>query len=172
MLKLAGSILVLLCSTGLGMTGAWELKQHYRELRLLKQAVYMLRGEVKYSKATLPEAFGALSGRLPEPFGEFFGSLEAKLGLGIGSCLGSLWEEEVNRVFRKSALKKEEKQRLIQLGESLGYLDLDMQLATMELYLEQLEEDIARSLESLHTKQKLYQSLGMAAGVFLVILLV
>ena len=58
------------------------------------------------------------------------------------------------------------------MGEVLGYLDLEMQLSSIELYLEQLELCIRESQEAARTKQKLYQSLGVAGGIFLVILLV
>ncbi|MCI8418660.1 MAG: hypothetical protein HFI33_14395 [Lachnospiraceae bacterium] len=172
MLKIVGSILILCCSAGLGMAGSQDLKKHCMELRILKQAVYMLRGEIKYSKAPLPEAFGALAARVASPFGEFFLNLERELGLQDGRSLSQLWREGVKQELRTTCLSREEKERLQQLGEGLGYLDLEMQLSTIQLYLEQLDGDIARAQEEIRTKQKLYRSLGVAGGIFLVILLV
>jgi len=46
------------------------------------------------------------------------------------------------------------------------------QLSAIELYLEQLELGIRNAQETMAAKQKLYQSLGVAGGAFLVILLV
>lgn len=172
MLKILGSILVLLCSAGLGAAGSMDLKRHCMELRFLKQAVYMLRGEIKYSKAPLPEAFGSLSERLPAPFSVFFAHLAEELLRPEGQNLGEVWKQEIERSLKESCLKKEEKQKLQSLGESLGYLDLEMQLSTIELYLEQLEDDINLAQEEIRTKQKLYQSMGIAGGIFLVILLI
>ena len=172
MLKIVGCILILCCSAGLGAAGSLDLKRHCMELRILKQAVYMLRGEIKYAKAPLPEAFGSLGERLTSPCGEFFSNLEKELALRDGRSLSQVWQEEMKRSLGATCLGKEEKERLGQLGEGLGYLDLEMQLSTMELYLEQLEGDIARAQEEIQTKQKLYRSLGVAGGIFLVILLV
>ena len=172
MLKILGSILVLACSAGLGAAGSLDLKRHCMELRLLKQAVYMLRGEIRYSKAPLPEAFEALAKRIPAPFSDFFSHLAEELSRPGGKNLDVLWREEIDRSLKQSSLKKEEKEKLGHMGEGLGYLDLEMQLSTIELYLEQLEEDITLSQEEIRTKQKLYQSLGVAGGIFLVILLV
>lgn len=172
MLKWLGSLLVLICSAGLGAAGSVDVKRHCMELRLLKQAVYMLRGEIKYSKAPLPEAFGVLAKRISPPFSLFFQNLEEELNKREGRSLQELWRVEIEKSLKQSMLRKEEKKKLEQLGEGLGYLDLEMQLSTMDLYLEQLEEDIKRAQEELHTKQKLYQSLGVAGGIFLVILLV
>jgi stage III sporulation protein AB len=142
------------------------------ELYLLKQAIYMLRGEIKYSRSTLPEAFGILAERTSAPFSGFFGMLEKELARQEGQSLKVIWEHEIRRSLGNSTLRKEEKRKLGQLGDGLGYLDLEMQLSTLELYLEQLNEDIARASGELETKQKLYKSLGIAGGAFLVILLV
>lgn len=62
-------------------------------------------------------------------------------------------------------------EQLESLGEVLGYLDAEMQLAAIRLYLEQLENSIAEAQEHMGSRQKLNQSLGIAGGVFLVILL-
>ncbi|MCI8853770.1 MAG: hypothetical protein HFI31_03680 [Lachnospiraceae bacterium] len=172
MLKIVGSLLILCCSAGLGAAGAGDLKKHCMELRLLKQALYMLRGEIKYSRAPLPEAFGALADRLPSPFGEFFSGMREELGRRDGRGLSRIWKEEMSRSLKKSSLRREEKEKLGRLGEGLGYLDLEMQLSTMELYLEQLEGDIQRAEEEIQSKQRLYRSLGVAGGIFLVILLI
>lgn len=172
MLKILGSILVMLCSAGLGAAGSMDLKRHCMELRFLKQAVYMLRGEIKYSRAPLPEAFGALSERLPAPLSEFFAHLAEELSRMEGQNLGEVWRQEIGRSLKGGCLKKEEKQKLQNLGESLGYLDLEMQLSTIDLYLEQLDEDMILAKEEIRTKQKLYQGMGIAGGIFLVILLI
>lgn len=172
MLKILGSLLVLCCSAGLGMAGASDLKRHCMELRLLKQAVYMLRGEIKYSRAPLSEAFGILGDRLPSPLAEFFVGLEKELGRRDGRDLSRIWQEEITRSLKKSSLRREEKEKLKRLGQGLGYLDLEMQLSTLELYLEQLEGDIQRAEEEIQSKQRLYRSLGVAGGIFLVILLI
>lgn len=172
MVKLVGCVLVLLCSGALGTAGAWDLKRHCTELQLLKQAIYMLRGEIKYSRATLPEIFGILAERAAAPFSDFFGNLEQEMARQEGRSLKQIWEQEMKRSLADSSLKKEEKRKLGLLGDGLGYLDLEMQLSTIELYLEQLNEDMAKASGELEEKQKLYRSLGIAGGVFLVILLV
>ena len=46
-----------------------------------------------------------------------------------------------------------------------------MQLSAIRLYLEQLEQSLAEAQEQMGSRQRLYQSLGIAGGVFLVILL-
>lgn len=172
MLKLLGAILIVVSCTGIGASYSVDLKQHWGELRMLKQMLYMLRGEIKYTKSPLPEAFEHIAPRLPEPFSRFLAETAEQMENLDGQSFPQLWQAQIDRCLSKTHLRKEEKEQLAALGEVLGYLDLDMQLSSIELYLEQLELAIAQSREALATKQKLYQSLGVAGGIFLVILLV
>ena len=94
------------------------------------------------------------------------------MGKSEGEGLGELWQAEIKTRLSGTHLKREDREQLAGLGEVLGYLDLEMQLSSMELYLEQLELRIREAQEAAQTKQRLYQSLGVAGGIFLVILLV
>ena len=71
MLKFTGACLIIISAAGIGASFSVDLKKRCRELRILKQMVYMLRGEIKYTKSPLPEAFYHISVRLPRPFGPF-----------------------------------------------------------------------------------------------------
>lgn len=172
MLKLIGSLLILTSAAGMGLSFSADLKKHCMELRLLKQLIYMLRGEIKYTKTPLPEAFSNMADRLPEPFGPFLRETAEEMRGMEGKSFCELWREQVEKCLSGTRLTKEEREQLGDLGEVLGYLDLEMQLSSLELYLERLELCIREAQETMAAKQKLYQSLGVAAGIFLVILLI
>ena len=57
------------------------------------------------------------------------------------------------------------------LGEHLGYLDVDMQERTLLLYLEQLDLSIEYLQAHRQEKCRLYTSLGVMGGIFLVIVM-
>ena len=57
------------------------------------------------------------------------------------------------------------------LGEHLGYLDVDMQERTLKLYLEQLDLTIDYLRQNQREKCRLYTSLGIMGGMFLVIVM-
>ena len=71
MLKITGACLILCSAAGIGASFSGDLKRRVRELRILKQLVYMLQGEIRYARLPLPEAFCHVSVRLPVPFGTF-----------------------------------------------------------------------------------------------------
>ena len=172
MLKFAGACLIMVSAAGIGVSFSADLRRRCQELRILKQLVYMLRGEIKYTKTPLPEAFYHISVRLPEPFGSFLSRVVEELAKAEGRTFGELWREQIRETLHSSRLNRMDKEQLATLGEVLGYLDVEMQLAAIDLYIEQLEEGIREAENSMGTKQKLYQSLGVAGGIFLVILLI
>jgi len=110
--------------------------------------------------------------RLPEPFSSFLERTAEEMAHLDGRPFAELWQDQIRRQLSGTHLKREDKEQLCTLGEVLGYLDLEMQLSAIELYLEQLELGIRNAQETMAAKQKLYQSLGVAGGAFLVILLV
>lgn len=171
MLKLAGALMIIVSAGGIGISCSVDVKRYCMELRLLKQMLYMLRGEIKYTKTPLEEAFLAISVRMPEPFSLFLKRTAEEMENLDGRTFGELWRDQIQKGLAGTKLKREDREQLGVLGEILGYLDLEMQLSSIELYLEQLEIRIRDAQESLTGKQKLYQSLGVAGGIFLVILL-
>ena len=81
MLKGVGALLILASAAGIGASFSSDLKGRCMELRLLKQMIYMLRGEIKYTKTPLPEAFASIAVRIKEPFGSFLVQYRKKLHL-------------------------------------------------------------------------------------------
>ena len=171
MLKITGACLILCSAAGIGASFSGDLKRRVQELRILKQLVYMLQGEIRYARLPLPEAFCHVSVRLPVPFGTFLSETADELKKADGRTLGEVWKMEEAKHLKGLHLVRADLEQLESLGEVLGYLDAEMQLAAIRLYLEQLENSIAEAQEHMGSRQKLYQSLGIAGGVFLVILL-
>ena len=171
MLKLAGACLILCSAAGIGASYSGDLKWRVRELRIIKQLIYMLQGEIRYAHLPLPEAFTHVSVRLPAPFGLFLAETADELKKADGRTLGEIWKAEEQKHIKKLHLTRTDLEQLETLGEVLGYLDTEMQLSAIRLYLEQLEQSLAEAQERMGSRQRLYQSLGIAGGVFLVILL-
>ncbi len=171
MLKITGACLILCSAAGIGASFSGDLKRRVRELRILKQLVYMLQGEIRY--AHLPLAGGILSCvcAAASALRPFLSGTADELKKADGRTLGEVWKMEEAKHLKGLHLVRADLEQLESLGEVLGYLDAEMQLAAIRLYLEQLENSIAEAQEHMGSRQRLYQSLGIAGGVFLVILL-
>ena len=55
-------------------------------------------------------------------------------------------------------------------GENLGYADKKTQERTILFYLEQADDSLAFLKKEMESRTKLYRSLGMAAGLFILVL--
>lgn len=170
--KLAGICLILCSSTAIGFLLSNNLKERIEELELIKKLLLMLRGEIKYSHATLSEAFQAIGKRLKAPYGSMLLQVSEQMDSMEGQTLTQIWEKNLVGALTESCLRKEDREKLLALGGQLGYLDMEMQINTIELYLEQIQEEIKGARENLKKNGKLYQTMGVMAGIFLVILMV
>ena len=66
----------------------------------------------------------------------------------------------------------EERELLKRVGENFGYLDTQMQLKNLELYIGQTEALIQKAQEELRDRQRTAGALSLMCGLFLVILLI
>ena len=89
-----------------------------------------------------------------------------------GATFFELWTESIDRCLIKSQLKNKDKEELKAIGMQMGYLDEQMQLGTIDLYLEQLSFVIQKTREELVMKKRLCNCLGVMGGIFLVIILI
>ena len=164
MQKIIGAILIILASGGIGVTKGLELQKYLRELELLKQLFWMLKREIQYTKAPFSEAFSHIGRRMEGAQGEWLLYLAEQIEEKAGATFFELWTE--------SQLKNKDKEELKAIGMQMGYLDEQMQLGTIDLYLEQLSFVIQKTREELVMKKRLCNCLGVMGGIFLVIILI
>ena len=170
-LKWIGAIMVIGSSGTLGFYMGGQLHRRLAQLRAVRQMLYMLKGEISYSAATLPESVAHIAGKTPQPFREFLERVSGRLDALEGENLELVWQQEVLRIRKKTSLTGDEIREWEGLGGRLGYLDRTMQLQFIDLFLMQWEEKI-RLLEADCAKTcKLYQDLGVLAGLLVTLVL-
>lgn len=172
MIRILGAVLVVAASAGIGFSYSFRLGRRLEQLRQLQRMAMLLKGEISYGCAALPEALSCVGRKLPEPFARFLGQMAGRLREYPDKSFQEVFQEEAEENLGQSALTAKDKEALMQMGAFLGYLDKDMQLKTMELYLQELEREIEDAKDSVPGKQKLCQSLGIMGGLFLAILLI
>ena len=106
--------------------------------------------------------------------GRFFEKAAEGIRRNAGESLYEIWSEAMEALGkgeRETALTGEDLLQLKGLGQNLGYLDVDMQERLLLLYLEQLDLTIAGLRVQQREKCRLYASMGVMGGIFLVIVL-
>ena len=153
MLKLAGSLIIVIASALYGWKIRKELQEHVEQLVGMKEMFLMLQGEISYTRTPLKEAFLQIAAQDKDAVGIF-------------------WRRLIEQESDKFLFNSEEQSLLQRAGENFGYLDGQMQLKNLELYIEQTEVLIKKAQAELKQKQKLSGALSLMCGLFLIILLI
>lgn len=171
-MKIIGCILVIASSTGMGFFFSNEMKCRIDDLRELKKLIGLLRGDIRYANTPLPEAINSITRRQSGRFDAFFRNVSDKLHELSGHTFSEIWKAATEKELANTSLTKKDKSQLIQFGDNLGYLDKDMQMNTIDLYLSQLEDEITDLSKTVKEKAYLYNTFGIMAGVFIVIIMI
>lgn len=171
-LKLIGSFLTISSMTAMGFYFSTLLRTRLEELKELKKYMLILKGDIRYSKTPLPEALENLASRSSGNFCGFFSSIAGRLFKMEGETFEQVWKEAVENCLGDTCLHKEDKICLKKFGENLGYLDKEMQMNTMDLYISQLEQQIEELSKVVGEKTRIYNILGIMAGVFVTIVMI
>ena len=170
--KVVGCILIILSSTLIGFYCSNELKARINDIKELRKLILLLRGDIRYGNTPLPEAICSIAGRHEGSFKGFLTRVADRLSEHSGNTFSQVWRETVEAELNQTSLNKKDKSALIQFGESLGYLDKEMQMNTLDLFLAQLEDDISELSKTAKEKTYLYNTLGIMTGIFISIVLV
>ena len=174
MVKWLGMVLVLVAAPGLGLWMAGRWKQRLKEIEQLRQMIYLLKGEIVYGRAPLEEAFERVGRRSAGELGKMFEKVARGIRQRQGETLFEIWTAQIRAMDQgeqRTALTGEDLLKLQSLGQHLGYLDVDMQERMLLLYLEQLDLTIGYLREHRQEKCRLYASMGVMGGIFLVIVM-
>lgn len=155
----------------MGWNKSMEYRKRIRTLLTLKRALLMLRGEIKYARTPLSEAFDVIGKKLENVFGEFLQKVSEQMNEQQGESFQQIWEKQLEAVLSKSVLQKEDRQQLKRLGSQLGYLDREMQISTIDFQVEQLEVQIGQLEKEQGKRSRVCNCLGIFAGVMLNLIL-
>ena len=82
-----------------------------------------------------------------------------------------MWNETVIKHLSEIIVCDRDLDKLKELGENLGFLDKDMQMNYINLYLENLSLSIAENQDKVQADEKLSRVLGILAGIFIIVFL-
>ena len=173
-LRCLGAVLVILGASGFGISMAVQYTKRLSQLEQLRRMIFLLKGQIVYANASLPEAFEAVGKREKGPLGALFLAAAKQAETLEKANFSAVWEQEIGKLEEKngreqSALSRSDRQSLAGLGR---HLDREMQERNLLLYLEELDEQIAQLRGHRQETCRLYTSLGVMGGIFLAVILI
>ncbi|GMQ64128.1 stage III sporulation protein AB [Vallitalea maricola] len=170
--KILGATLILISSSLLGLYYSKSYIRRSNDLRILKKALILLRGEINYSLSPMPEALEDISKRFDHEIADFFKSISEELKLNSGKTLTEVWKKKAEEILKRTYLNPTDIKNIIIFSENIGYLDKEMQNNNINLLLEQINEEIKVTMEDDAKYNKLYRSLGVLGGILVIVLFI
>lgn len=171
-LKILGSILCVLSSSGLGFWFGMNKKKRMNELKELKKLFTQLKGEIQYHFMPLPEAMERIGTENETIFSEFFLEIAEKLKGYEGNTFYQIWKEAIGIKLSGSSLNRNDQEKLLRIGETMGHFHQELEIKSIENYLLELEQEIQAENKVIEEKVRLCRTLGVLGGLFLSIIMV
>ena len=171
-LKLISSVSLFTLSTALGFIKSEKLKERVKLLGELKRTAVFLQGELRFHRSILSDALENVAQRVTDPLALFLKEVAEKLEQKEKSSIETIWNTEIEKMYKNELLLKEDIPIFSMLGNSFGYLDVAMQLEHLNLVIIQTEDAIKSAKEQQEIKGKLYRTMGATIGAFLVLLVI
>lgn len=161
--------MIALCG-GVGFQAGNVLTNRRKGISSLVFALDILRGEIAYSMTPLRRAFQKIARVTPGQVGMFFASCAQEME---GNCrrMEDIWKQELKTLEKQLPLGGEEMDSLLHLGAVLGRNDQENQQKALDAARAQLQQLLDEARQKEREEIRLYRSLGVMAGIFLVILL-
>jgi stage III sporulation protein AB len=171
LLKLVGAALVITAGT---WAGAYLADIFRAEVRNLEQLLYMLtllRSRMEYGMLVLPECLAQTADKLKPPLREALKDLAKALEMRDSRPFEQLWKMYLCPVLDRMRLKEEQKEALLALADGLSDPDLSMKRYSITQCEKVLEARAVQCKDRLQNRLRLCHTLGVLAGIFLVVLL-
>lgn len=169
-MKTAGILVILFSGAGIGMSKSRELTRQVKILEALLQLLMFLKGEIRCTGAALEDAFGDSALKMTGEYRSFMQAVAQMLKERPGIPFGEIFRQCAKSELPLEVLDGEDRGRFLTLGEKLGYLDRNMQVAQLTLLEEELTNRVGSLRKTMPEKQKVYKSLGILGGILLAVL--
>ena len=170
MLKYIGAILLTAGATLWGFSGAKSLRDRGIALRAVETSLEIMCSEVCDRLTPVPELFAILAERGAKPADRLYANAQGRLDR-IGALpFSEIWEQAV-LATPELMLSNEERLTLCRLGHSLGRYDIGEQRRAITAAKERFGEYAAKAEAERDKNWKSQAFLGIAAGLFTVIIL-
>lgn len=171
MQRIIGGVLIMTATAGAGYVYGSNLKKYLEKMVYLRYIMSLIRGEIMYTHAPLPEVFASVAERVREPYAGWLKNTARETEKREEYAFARTWNRCVDRYLSELGLKYEHMILLKEPGTFLGSLEKDTLERTMQLYINRMELEVEKLREGLASKTRIGGCLGVMAGIFLIVIL-
>ena len=170
MLTLIGTVLIVGATTYFGLSAFWRLKLRVEVLEQLIFAIQHMEREIVERLSPLSEVLESLIVTCNTPVKHFFDRVDGGMREVGRHSFAHIWSAALSD-SEELLLKKEERLIVDDLGKALGRYDVEMQQSALAYAHRRLGDYLRRAEEEKRTQGKMHATLGVAAGFFVVLIL-
>jgi stage III sporulation protein AB len=172
MLRIIGSVCILLGCSAAGILAGKRLADHEKALGDLLAALTLIESEIVSRLTPIPEAIRIAyqCARADHPCRKFLGECLEKLEKSGPQEFASVWRNAADETL--GILPSEERQVLAELSGSLGRYDAEEQAAAIGSVRFRIERFRAAAERERERSAKIYRTLGVTVGIAAVIVLI
>lgn len=170
-LKLIGSLIVLVSSSILGYIQSRKYSQRPSELRTLQALLQMFENEISFLSNVLTDAFEKISKCSDSAVSSFFSAAARNLRSEAGLNAYESWKMAVEENISRSSLYEEDKEILVSFGKLLGGSDIEGQIKNIRLTISQLKLQEQKAEELRRKNEGMFRNLGVLGGLAIIIIL-
>lgn len=168
--RLILSVLCVGSAGALGMLKGERMRQRIQALgQLIRFLTHVVR-ELEFGREPLPEIFEKMALRNKKPLQDFL-TQTAKDLQSDTAYISEIFSRNVKEYLTDWNLDRTDIRLLEQFGRELGYPDRQLQIHTVESYLQELELRKKELQKEYPKNSRLFRTLGLSAGVLAAVLL-
>lgn len=171
MIRLAGILLIM--GTALWFGAYFAAKERYRlkELEELERGILLLKSQIQYLSAPLPEVLEGISWKTDGVIGESFQEAAERMAKRDGATAEEIWQEVWKKQAVHTFFTKDDLDAVLLFGRTLGYLDKEQQGGSIQLLLRYIANALEQGKKRLEKNGRLYYGMGALGGLLIVVTL-
>ena len=171
LIRMIGLAFIMIISVSLGTFFGKVYGFRVEDLKSFKRAMIILKSEIEYMGTPLYQALNNIGDKLKgSPVSNIFYDFGEQLQEHVSPDIAL--QNSLNKYKEKIYILPDDKSNIISFGKTVGYLDKELQINNIDLILSYLNERIEEETKHYIKYKKLYQTLGILAGLLIVIILV
>lgn len=171
-LKIIGAAIVVLSSAILGFYYSYKEVYRINDLNEIKKALTILKSEIEFNLTALPEAMLNISKRVKEPIKTILMDFSEKLINKDERTVNEIWFDVIKANKKNTYFNNEDFEIFNSFGKTLGYLDRIMQINSINMVIDYIDQKVEMLNKISVKNKKMYQSLGVLGGLIIIIILV
>lgn len=171
MLRFLGSCMILTGCFGIGWWYRAQFNGRLRTIRILREILELLSGEVRYGRSTLPECCSHVAGNFGEPFSDALEKVGQNMRDNIGLSFGETFQKEFEGALEGAYLRDEDREAFLLFTRQACHADGQMQVRAMEQSAELLRKTEEALEKENAEKCRMAVGLGAMSGILLILIL-